>query len=888
MYQPDCDPSTSSNVNSYASATTDPDSQYSREIEALAQSGRARHAMDKAQPRARHKQLMEWYIQERERSSINRYQMAVDEDFYDGLQWSDDDSQELMQRGQAPLVYNRIKPTLDWVRGVERRMRADFKVLPRRPDKVEMGNVKTQVLKYLSDVNHTAFHRSRAFFDACKAGVGWLEDGARASPDGPPIFSRYESWRNVYFDSSAMERDLSDARYLFRHKWVDLDVAIAMFPDRASVIKSSATATDIYGNDLDEEFYLGTQIQMRDNQGGVVGRRTYIAQSNYVNNRRHRVKLIEGWYRVPRLQKMCRCYDPEHELHNQPYDPKNEDHLAAEEAGEISVYDNVGMQVRVAVFTEHAMLKDQESPYKHARFGLTPVWGYRRSRDNAPYGITRNVRDPQEDLNKRMSKALHALATNRVILSEDAVDDLEMLREEVARPDSIIVKKKGSELSIESGAEMAQAHVAMAERDSAQIQDAGGVTDENLGRETNARSGSAIQARQDQGTLVMSELFDNLRFAIQIQGENQLSLAEQYMTEPQVIRVTGYKGKLDWVPINTPEVDAEGNVRFMNDMAQEQCDFVVDEMDYRQSWRMAMSEAMMEMIGKMPPEMAMQMADLVFEFVDIPGKDEVVNRIRKINGQGDPANPDDPEQKARQQATEQLKAAQAQLAMRGAEAKVHADEAKALEAAARAKKVEAEAVERTVAAQFGAMQGGQVVATMPGVAPIADEILRSSGFKDQGGEDPNIQAPATPMAAPAGQQEAVLGTHRLPLQQGAGPAPGAQAQAMNGIPPAQIPHSTNPTVPAKPALPATPGAGLHRGIETPRSDSTGPVQSPLPGMGPDPHAMHAMMMQIQALQQQLQEMRQAPKAKGKPKRRTFKITGPSGGVYHGETLDHED
>ena len=42
------------------------------------------------------------------------------------------------------------------------------------------------------------------------------------------IYSRYESWRNLLWDSAAIESDLSDARYMFRVKWVDMDAEIVI------------------------------------------------------------------------------------------------------------------------------------------------------------------------------------------------------------------------------------------------------------------------------------------------------------------------------------------------------------------------------------------------------------------------------------------------------------------------------------------------------------------------------------------------------------------------------------------------------------------------------------------------------------------------------------
>jgi hypothetical protein len=82
----------------------------------------------------RHQQLLEWYQQEREKQAANRYQMAIDQDFYDNLQWDEQDIQELAERGQAALVFNVQAATVDWIIGTEKRTRVDFKVFPRNDE----------------------------------------------------------------------------------------------------------------------------------------------------------------------------------------------------------------------------------------------------------------------------------------------------------------------------------------------------------------------------------------------------------------------------------------------------------------------------------------------------------------------------------------------------------------------------------------------------------------------------------------------------------------------------------------------------------------------------------------------------------------------------------
>src|SRR3546814_10816395 len=62
---------------------------------------------------------------------------------------------------------------------------------------------------------------------------------------------------------------------------------------------------------------------------------------------------------------------------------------------------------------------------------------------------------------------------------------------------------------------------------------------------------------------------------------------------------------------------------------------------------------------------------------------------------------------------------------------------------------DAKALLTRVTAFYEALQAGQVAATVPHVAPIADQILAGAGFKDQGGQDPNLQQPAITASTPA-------------------------------------------------------------------------------------------------------------------------------------------
>ena len=197
------------------------------------------HLLDSIENTNRFNQLRGFWYEARAAHAYNRDQQAIDEDFKDSIQWETADIQELEARGQKALVYNEIKPAVEWLLGTERRTRVDWKVLPRGKEDRESAETKTKLLKYVSDVNNFGFNMSRAFADTATVGCGWAELGIRSDTNVEPLFARYESWRNLWLDPLSMEMDISDARYLMRSKVVDYDIAKQMFPDRAYVVKAA-------------------------------------------------------------------------------------------------------------------------------------------------------------------------------------------------------------------------------------------------------------------------------------------------------------------------------------------------------------------------------------------------------------------------------------------------------------------------------------------------------------------------------------------------------------------------------------------------------------------------------------------------------------------------
>lgn len=712
--------------------------------------------LDSEQNQLLHSRLISYYQQELDRQSENRREMALDEDFYDNIQWDAEDARILKERGQMPLVYNVIASTVNWVLGTEKRSRSDWRILPRRKDGGKAAERKTQLMKYLADVNRSVYSKSDAFEDAAKVGIGWLECGVRDDADGEPIYDRHESWRNILWDSAGTKKDASDWRYIIRVKNVDLDVAAALAPDRIGLLEEAVRDSNQIGWDYQfadeamdaQEDYLITGGQMRQDAFG---------------NSRDRLRLIEVWFRKVTKVKKLRGGEFAGEIFDQ-YSPG---HMAAVQSGQSVVIEKTAMRMHVAIMTTKGLLYLGESPYRHNDFPFTPIFAYRRGRNLLPYGMIRGMRDIQADINKRASKALHIMSTNKVIMDEGAVDDLDEFREEVARPDAIIVKKTGKELTLNAERELADAHLNLMSRSIAMIQSQSGVTDEAMGKTTNATAGIAIQRRQEQAGMATAGLFDNLRLGSQVHGEKRLSLIEQFMSEEKQFRITNSRGSPEYVTINDglPE----------NDITRTKADFVITESDWRATIKAAQTEelfALLQQLAPVAPQVALVMLDLIVEGMDLPSREELVNRIRQVTGMRDPDQEEPtPEDMAREQAQQE----QAAMQKRAAMAQIAKDEAQAAKLQSDAQRnavtiqdVQAAMAGKNVATQSAALDAALKILAAPLITPTADMVLRESGFKSQSevdeesrqlgvmaGEDQARQQQAAQLQQQQAQQQAM-------------------------------------------------------------------------------------------------------------------------------------
>lgn len=623
-------------------------------------------------------------------------------DYYDGNQLSPETVERLKDRGQPPLIANLIKPTIDTVLGMEAKTRTDWRVRPEDDEECddELAEALSLKLKHAEIESRADRAVSDAYAAQCKAGLGWVEVAREHDPFKCPYRVKYVHRREIFWDWRAEQPDLSDARYLVRRRWLELEHAIALMPQYATLFRMTTGGWAGFDPLLEQDSRLV--------QSWEIERDTRIAAVDWRDIQRMRICLYEIWYR-----KWVRGYVMT--LPNgttMEADFNNPRHNEAIVAGFAKVKQATFQKVRLAWYTGPHFLYDVPSPYKHNQFPYVPFFGYREDLTNVPYGLIRAMISPQDEINARKSKMLWSLNSRRVVTDSDAVLDHGKAAGEVARPDAYIIlnanRKPTSTFRVDPGGELATQQFQVMQESKQEIAEASGIHKAMMGQNTNASSGLAINSLVEQGLNTLAEINDNYRYARRLVGEMLFELVKQNLMQGPSRVIVGEGKSKKVIPLNQPTVDEQTGQPFtLNDVAKVKAKVVLDDIPSTPTYRMQQLQMLTEITKSLPPQLQGFVVDFVIEATDMPKRHELAERLRAAVGIQDPE-----QQQAAMQA--QAEAAQAQQAQ---QQKLFVLDA--AERAARIRKLNAEA--ERAAGQAQAAKFNPVVRT-PQVAVPAPVI----------------------------------------------------------------------------------------------------------------------------------------------------------------------
>jgi hypothetical protein len=444
-------------------------------------------------------QLIDWYEAAEDSSVTAREKSERDRDYVDNKQLTEDEVRKLEARGQPAIVLNVIRSRAAFMSGMEKKQRRDPKAYPRNnPNDVAAAEAFTDGMRYVVDAADYLTQRSAAFKNIAIEGFGGVELAAVPKRNGDiEITISHSPWARLFFDPHSEKPDFSDARYRGMVLWMDLDEALERAVAGGADEKH---AREILETTLTRTPWRGATYEDKPRHR-VWGDRN-----------RKRVRIVMMWYRKRGVWTYCE-------------------------------------------FTQAGVLFSNEAPYvdQDGESYCPWVWDSANvDRDNNRYGEVRHLIDPQDEINKRRSKALHQAVSRGVIASSGAVDDVNKTRRELARPDFYIELTPGADrFDVVDGVQLAAGQAALLQEAMAYIMQAG-PNAAMLGKGVEDQSGRAIEAQQAGGLIEQSDLMDVLRRFDRRVFTIIAYMIKQFKTAEWWVRVTDDDEAPRWVGLNQP------------------------------------------------------------------------------------------------------------------------------------------------------------------------------------------------------------------------------------------------------------------------------------------------------------------------------------------------
>lgn len=512
----------------------------------------------------------------REALQDTRNEADIDRDYYDGKQWTPEERRTLERRKQPVQTYNLTRVAINGMVGIVERSQTDPKAWPKNAPDEQSADIATKTLRYVAEQNNLDRLKVRSARDFFIEGVAVCIIEAEEEQPDYAIKIKRVPWKEFFFDPYSQEENFSDARYMGIAKWMDSEDIKAMYPEHEEDIEGSY-------------------------EGPIAQDATFEDRPNraWADRRRKRLMIVEMYHREKGTWSRC-------------------------------------------VFVRGGVLDYGPSPYMDEnQKPICPIEAvsYAKDRDNMPYGAVRDLRSPQDGYNRRQSKLLHMLNVRQTFGTKSAVQDVDAVKRELAKPDGHVeveFGKFGDDFGVIPQNDQVAGQFQLLMEARAQMErllPSKGLT----GRQEQGNSGKAIGLAQDAGMTELADPFGGLTdWELRILRQCW-ARCKQFWTGPRWIRVSDDLGAPQFVQVNEPVIDEfgqpvigpDGQPQMKSRLAEAFVDITIDTTNESPT----MKEAQFGILGEMvkmglpiPPE-------AIIEASDLRNKAQIVEKIGEMRQQ---------------------------------------------------------------------------------------------------------------------------------------------------------------------------------------------------------------------------------------------------------------
>ena len=446
---------------------------------------------------------------------------------------------------------------------------------------LDAGDVASMTLRYISDTQRFPQIKMDALENMLIEGscAAIFETG-----DDQDVIATQIRWEEFFADPRSRRADFKDARYLGIAKWMYADQVASLYPKMADDLKGFMSSGSILGIGAIDE----TWEDRPDNA------------APWIDQTQRRIMVVELYHLESGVWNRC-------------------------------------------IFWAAGILETGKSPYVDEKNRpLCPIEAQSAyvDRQNRRYGLVRDMRGPQDEINMRRSKLLHLVNVRQVQQTDPNAPpiDADVARKEAARPDGVIP----TGWQIVPTTDMAAAQANLLAEAKSEIERMG-PNPAILGRQGADASGRAQQVRQSAGMTELARVLGRFN-DFEMRCYKQMWSRARAWTDPKWIRVTDDDGAPQYVRINEPSdqqpqvsVDPQTGQQTLvppkpkNHIAEMDVDIVVDSVPETATLEQEIFQDLARIAAAYGPQAVP--FEMMIELSSLPKKRELINKLEMVRAQ---------------------------------------------------------------------------------------------------------------------------------------------------------------------------------------------------------------------------------------------------------------
>lgn len=581
-----------------------------------------------------------------------RENVAIDRGYYTGSgHWTQAQRQAAANNQKPALTINHILPVMNTVFGLERTNRSEPKVVPRGEEgmaKVPEADLFTRLMRQTMEENDGEYVLSRGFETGTVGGVVAYELPIEFDEDavhGDIRMATVDVPGELIWATPWFRYDLRDTRAMFRHRWVDVDVLLSMYPkDRAAIKEALRGAGAITARDSS-----GDQAAVL-NEGNP-------ADAYQGEKRTNASDDLEFWFRVSENRvRVLQVYYPEFypkwilasddgktviRTSDEKRMEKIFKDMAERSGGNMTVIERNERKIRMMVClpaTDHVLAEGIEFKKHDGDYPYVPFFCYWFG--NEIFGVVKNLRDPQDEINARRSQIswLTKATGDGWFAEEDTMVDLKAFESDSRDPKGVYqFKKNGKAPERIPPPNIPQGLFELLKTATNELHQIAGVKPDL--EQPATQSGVAMARVQHREMVTTAGPFDNFRLTKRLLWRMMAHRIQECYTDERIVRLYNYEtAKHEFVTLNAraplpgqdPNLPPE-HVRYqvINNVGALKYDVLMSEAPMSPTARAAALTTLLDLIQKIPA-LAELFVDKIIELSDgIPGRQEFLVRVRQ-------------------------------------------------------------------------------------------------------------------------------------------------------------------------------------------------------------------------------------------------------------------